>query len=121
MTVRNIKIYCDSSVNCGCYVIEIDGEPEGPMVTVYPEPVTSNVGEYQSILIALAEAVRRGYKEVEMFTDSLLVVQQVSHTITCRATHLIPLRDSLRARLDNTGFSLTWIPRENNPAGLVLE
>jgi len=112
-----VNIYCDSSVYLACYVIE----GEGPVVTEYDRKVTNNEGEYMSVLLAVKEAVRRGLVEVDLFTDSLLVVTQVSHENVCRARNLIPLRDSLRSRLDNTGFTLAWIPREENPAGKVLE
>lgn len=117
MESKRIQIYCDSSVYFSCYVID----DEAPVITAYDDKVTNNEGEYKSVLLALSEAQRRGYKEVDLFTDSLLVVTQVSHEAVCRAKNLIPLRDSLRARLDNLGYTLAWVPREENPAGKVLE
>lgn len=112
-----MKLFCDSSVKEACYV------PEGqePVLTLYPEPVTVNVGEYKSVLVALEWANGQRLEEVEILTDSLLVVNQVNGSWKCKKGHLLPYREKVRRLLEETGYTLNWISREENLAGKVLE
>ena len=111
-----MKIYCDSSTREACYVVE----GPRPVVIPYSERVTVNVGEYRAVILALEEAKRLKLEQVEIYTDSLLVVNQVSGNWKCQAEHLIPLRDKVRELLKNGGIELKWIPRERNIAGFCL-
>lgn len=114
------RIYCDSSTREACIVVE----GEDPIVIPYPEPVTVNVGEYKAVIIALEEALNRRLEEVEILTDSLLVVNQVRGLWKCRKKHLRPYCNWVRFLLPCVsirGCELNWIPREENPAGKVLE
>jgi len=41
------------------------------------EDATNNIAEYKAIIEALTEANSRGYAEVNLFSDSLLVISQI--------------------------------------------
>ena len=114
------KIFCDSSTREACYVIE----GQEPVITPYPKPVTVNVGEYRSVILALEKAIHLKLEQVLLLTDSLLVVNQVRGAWKCRKEHLLPLRDRIRELL-LFGFDyeaiVRWVPREENIAGKVLE
>jgi len=113
-----MKIYCDSSLKEACFV------PEGqePHIIPYLEPVTVNVGEYKAVILALEWAKERKVGEVEILADSQLVVRQVTGNWKCKKAHLLPYRDKvIRFLRDFGSLTFTWIPREENLAGKVLE
>lgn len=124
-----MRIYCDSSTKEACIVVE----GQDPVIIPYPEPVTVNVGEYRVVILALtamlvSEEVRDlEVEELEVLTDSLLVVNQVNGKWMCKKEHLLSLRDrvwDLLLLANSFPFSkctLSWIPREENLAGKVLE
>jgi len=118
-----MRIYCDSSTKVACIV----AEGQEPKIFAYPEPVTVNVGEYKAVILALEEARNRRLEEVEILTDSMLVVNQVNMKWRCKKEHLLPFRGrvwSLLLLANSFPFSkctLSWIPREENLAGKVLE
>lgn len=111
-----MKIYCDSSTREACIVIE----GQDPIVLPYPEPVTTNQGEYNAVILALIEALNRNFESVMILTDSLLVVKQVNGDWRCRKPHLLPLRDRVRGLLGTARGTIGWIKREDNLAGRVL-
>ena len=111
-----MKIYCDSSTKEACLVVE----GQKPLRFSYKNPVTNNVGEYQAIILALRIIHNQKLKQVELLTDSQLVVEQVNGSWQCRQPHLLPLRDKVRELLAQENATLAWIPRGQNLAGMVL-
>ena len=116
-----MRIYCDSSTKEACLVIE--GQP--PIITPYPAPVTNNVGEYQAVILALEEAKQQEVNQVDILTDSQLVVEQIGGHWACRQEHLKVLRKRVWELVRNLDFNgvvcnINWIPREENLAGKVL-
>ena len=117
------RVFCDSSTRKACIVIE----GQEPIFIVYPSPVTNNVGEYKAVLLAL-QCVLRALPSLPatIYTDSLLVVNQVSGVWACRKPHLLPFKrkvNELMQKIMNGGrnIRLEWIPREENLAGIELE
>lgn len=76
---------------------------------------TNNVAEYRALLMALERAVEIGADEVEIFSDSRLLVEQVNGNYRVKAEHLKPLVSQavLRAR-GFRRFALVHVPREKN-------
>jgi len=76
---------------------------------------TNNVAEYRALLLALARAEEVGAQEVEIFSDSRLLVEQVNGNFKVKAEHLRPLVHEaiLRAKRFRR-FRLTHVPREKN-------
>ena len=112
-----MKIFCDSSTKEACYVIE----GQKTVIIPYPRPVTVNVGEYKAVQFALWDAMnRKRIKPIEVYTDSLLVVNQVNGSYKCRKPHLLPLLTKTKELLEEAQAILMWIPREENIAGRVL-
>ncbi len=56
---------------------------------------TNNVAEYKGIIFALEEAVRCGYSEVLLVSDSQLVISQINGTYKVKASHLKPLYEKV--------------------------
>jgi len=111
-----MKIYCDGAEDCYCYVFEGDD----PVVESH-SGISHNVGEYIAVIEALKEAVNRKLKAVEVYTDSLLVVEQVNCRWKVKQAHLLPYRDEARDGLIKLEGKLTWVGRDDNIAGRVLQ
>ena len=76
---------------------------------------TNNQAEYKAIIAALETVSRLGITEVDMRSDSELVVRQINGRYRVKNAGLIPLYmkvKQLQSRM--TGFTITHIPREEN-------
>jgi ribonuclease HI len=115
-----MKIYCDSSLKEVCLVVVLDDGSRQIYREAYRHAVTNNVGEYRAVIWALTKAKICRWKDVEILTDSQLVVEQVNGAWMCRKAHLKPLLQQVRELLGQTVATLRWVPREENLAGQVL-
>ena len=94
-------------------------EPEhGRPALEFYEPLgatTNNVAEYRALLLALERAEEAGADDVDIRSDSRLLVEQLRGNFKIRAEHLKPLLAEavLRAKRFRK-FAITHIPRENN-------
>jgi ribonuclease HI len=76
---------------------------------------TNNQAEYRAIIAALEKAIRLGARQVEVNSDSELVVKQINGKYRVKKTTLKPLYqevNKLQSRLE--GFTITHIPRWQN-------
>jgi ribonuclease HI len=76
---------------------------------------TNNVAEYMGLILGLKRAKAMGIKELDVYSDSELLVRQLAGEYQVKADHLRPLHDEARALLQ--GFSsiqVRHIPREEN-------
>jgi len=118
-----MRIYCDSSHTEACFVVE----GQEPVIVSYLEVVTNNVGEYKAVILVLEYAKVCELEDIEVFTDSEFVVNQVrgydKHGQIWKRCkpHLLPYRDKTRQLVRLLNAKLDWIPREENLAGKVLE
>ena len=95
----------------------VEPERNRPALEFY-EPLgstTNNVAEYRALLLALERAEEAGADEVEIRSDSRLLVEQMHGTFKMRAEHLKPLlaESVLRAKKFRS-FAISHIPREQN-------
>lgn len=76
---------------------------------------TNNQAEYKAIIAALEEAIRLGARQVELNSDSELVVKQLNGRYRVKKAELKPLYQEvkqLQNRLES--FTLTYVPRQQN-------
>ncbi len=76
---------------------------------------TNNVAEYMGLILGLRRAKAMGIKELDIFSDSELLVKQLNGDYAVKADHLRPLHDEAKTLLK--GFShapVRHIPREEN-------
>jgi ribonuclease HI len=95
----------------------VEPERDHPALEFY-EPLgqaTNNVAEYRALLLALERAEEAGADDVEIRSDSRLLVEQLRGNFKIRADHLKPLlaESILRAKRFRS-FSIIHIPREIN-------
>ncbi len=93
-------------------------DEQGRLITSISQPIgqaTNNQAEYRAIIAALENAIRLGANQVEMRSDSELVVRQINGRYRVKKASLKPLHQKvkqLQSQLE--GFTITHIPRQQN-------
>jgi len=78
---------------------------------------TNNVAEYTGLILGLKRAKAMGIKELDVFSDSELVVKQLHGDYSVKAEHLKALHDEAKALLGAfPDVHVAHIPREENEA-----
>ena len=91
----------DFAQDCGCL-----GSGSG---------MTNNLAEYEAVIRTLTWAAQQDHQgPTVLFSDSQLVVQQISGVWGCYAPHLNPMRDRAAALVQTLSATLRWIPRSDN-------
>jgi len=76
---------------------------------------TNNLAEYAALIAALQEAIKAGASQVEVRSDSELIVRQINGRYRVKNAALVPLHNKVRelqGQLES--FSISHIPREQN-------
>jgi len=82
---------------------------------VYLGVTTNNQAEYTALKLGLEEALKLGVHEIDIYMDSLLVVNQMKGIFKIRNRDLWPIHDAIRnleAKFKKVSF--THVPRELN-------
>jgi ribonuclease HI len=82
---------------------------------VYLGVTTNNQAEYTSLKLALEECHRMGVREVQVYMDSLLVVNQMKGIFKVKNRDLWPIHNAIKklsSKFDEISFS--HVPREFN-------
>jgi len=97
--------------------VYVEAEGDRPAEELF-EPLgrtTNNVAEYRALLLALTRAQERRASEVELFSDSRLLVEQVNGRFRVKAAHLKPLvAEAVRRAKGFRRFSIQHVRREGN-------
>jgi ribonuclease HI len=116
-----MKYYTDGSSTIGIKsahcVVDEKGRTIEYLELKAPNDKTNNEEEYRGVIAAL-KYCKEGD---EIFTDSMLVVNQVNGGWKCNKPHLVALRNETQDWLIKTKAILRWIPREENLAGKIFE
>ncbi len=121
MAVKKVVIHTDgvSKGNPGVAAIGATIKDEqGKLITSISRRIgwaTNNQAEYIAIIAALEEAVRLGAGQVELNSDSELVVRQINGRYRVKKDTLRPLYENvmqLKSRLES--FNIKHVPRERN-------
>ena len=92
--------------------------PTGETVLEINESIgraTNNFAEYTALIRALEEALRLGASAVDCFSDSELVVRQMTGKYRVKSESLLPLWQEARALCQQFGhFSIRHVPRTEN-------
>ncbi len=119
--VKRTRLYTDGAARgnpgpagAGAVIISPDGHIVAKIGKFLGES-TNNVAEYMGLILGLRRAKAMGIKELDVFSDSELLVRQLAGDYAVKAEHLRPLHDEARSLLK--GFStiqVRHIPREEN-------
>jgi ribonuclease HI len=113
--------YCDGSGNSprgsSCAAVVCDAE-SGEMLAEKAKQIwicSNNIAEYMGVLLALQLAKELHADEVEVRSDSQVVVNQVTGEWEPKDKKFLPLRKKIWDLASSfTSVSLRWIPREKN-------
>jgi ribonuclease HI len=76
---------------------------------------TNNVAEYMGLILGLRRAKAMGIKELDVFSDSELLVKQLAGDYAVKAEHLRPLHEEAKSLLGAfSTIQVRHIPREEN-------
>ncbi len=76
---------------------------------------TNNFAEYSGLLAALEYAIQHGYKALQVFSDSELLVKQLKGIYKVRNEGLLPLYQRAKAMIRQLDFfKITHVRREQN-------
>jgi ribonuclease HI len=76
---------------------------------------TNNVAEYRALLMALRRAQELDAQDVQILSDSKLLVEQINGNYRVKAEHLKPLvSEALRRAKGFRRFSIVHVRREQN-------
>lgn len=74
----------------------------------------NNVAEYVALLEALQSALARKARALHVYSDSQVVVRQMTGEYACRSPRLYSLHWTCRKLARSLRFSIAHIPREDN-------
>jgi ribonuclease HI len=98
----------------GVLILGADGEVVERLHRFIGE-ATNNVAEYQALLLALERALEHGYTDLEVRSDSELLVRQIQGRYQVKNPGLRPLYAAARERLAAfRHFHIRHVPREEN-------
>ena len=82
---------------------------------VYLGVTTNNQAEYTALKLALEEALKLGAREVDVYMDSLLVINQMRGIFKIRNRDLWPIHDAIKGLAAQfKKITFTHVPRELN-------
>ncbi len=98
----------------GAVIISPDGHIQA-RVGKFLGDSTNNVAEYMGLILGLRRAKAMGIKELEVLSDSELLVKQLQGEYAVKAEHLLPLHQEAQALLKAFSWiQVRHIPREEN-------
>lgn len=121
----NMKIFFDGGAKpnpgqCECGVIIA-----GPPIERFKNDIgygTNNIAEWTALLWALGIALERGYKEIDIYGDSKLVVSQANGVWKIKQENFIPFKTECdRLRKLFVRADIHHLLRDKNLAGQFLE
>lgn len=120
-TSRNLTLYIDGASRgnpgkaaIGIVIMNDKGHVIGEKGKHIGE-TTNNMAEYQALIDALAEAKRHGGKEIQIYSDSELLVRQINGIYKVRDSKLIELYSEAKKQItDFASFKIDHITRDKN-------
>ena len=95
--------------------VVIDGCDSGPIrIAKWIGHQDNNVAEYVALMEALQCALSLKAKALHVYSDSQVVVRQMSGEYTCRSARLYSLHWTCRKLARALNFSISHVPREEN-------
>ncbi len=119
MTHAILSVYADASVQPAATGLGVAIKDERGKLIAWlnkaTHAMTCNEAEYSALIFAMEQALKYPAREVRIFSDSRLVVEQMLGWIRVHSAHLRPLHRRARelaGRFPSVTF--THVPRERN-------
>ncbi len=81
---------------------------------------TNNIAEYTAVLRALEAAGEMGEREIEIRSDSLLLINQMNGKFKVKMPHLKELKAGIENVKGEMKVKFKWVPREQNTVADLL-
>jgi len=95
--------------------VVISGCADGPVrIAKWIGRQDNNVAEYAALMEALQYAVSRKARTLHVYSDSEVVVRQMTGEYICRSARLYSLHWTCRKLARSLKFSISHVPREDN-------
>jgi ribonuclease HI len=95
--------------------VVISGCSDGPVrIAKWIGNQDNNVAEYAALMEALQFAVSLKAQKLHVYSDSQVVVRQMTGQYSCRSPRLYSLHWTCRKLAQALKFSISHVPRENN-------
>jgi ribonuclease HI len=95
--------------------VVISGCASGPVrIAKWIGHQDNNVAEYAALMEALQYAVSRNAQKLHVYSDSEVVVRQMTGEYICRSARLYSLHWTCRKLARSLAFSISHVPRESN-------
>lgn len=119
--VKRTRLYTDGAARgnpgpagAGAVIVSPDGHIVAKIGKFLGDS-TNNVAEYMGLILGLRRAKAMGIKELDVFSDSELLVKQLAGDYAVKAEHLRPLHDEAKSLLGAfSTIQVRHIPREEN-------
>ena len=93
-------------------------DEQGKVITSISQSIgrtTNNQAEYKAVITALEETIKAGARQVEVRSDSELIVRQINGRYRVKNAALKPLHQKVMELLSHLeSFTFSHIPREQN-------
>lgn len=120
---RHISIYVDGIAEpnpghaCWAWLAKLDGEVVAKDSGYIGPRSTNNVAEYYAAGLALKWlCAQREEFIISFYSDSQLVLNQISGAWACNKADLRKLRDRCRSLIEGLSINFAWISGASNPA-----
>jgi ribonuclease HI len=101
--------------------VRIDGAATGPIrITKWIGRQDSNVAEYVALMEALQCALSLNAQRLHVYSDSQIVVKQMTGEYKCRSSRLYSLNWTCHRLARSLDFSISHLGRENNTEANTL-
>jgi len=115
------RLYCDGAARgnpgpagAGAVIVSPEGHIQARIGKFLGES-TNNVAEYMGLILGLKRARAMGLRELDVLSDSELMVKQLNGDYAVKAEHLKPLHDEAKQLLGTfPGITVRHVPREDN-------
>jgi len=95
--------------------VVISGQADGPVrIAKWIGHQDNNVAEYAALMEALQYAVERKAQKLHVYSDSEVVVRQMTGEYVCRSPRLYSLHWTCRKLARSLAFSISHVRREEN-------
>jgi ribonuclease HI len=115
------KIFTDGSARpnpgkggAGVVIMDENGKVISKLHAYLGPDITNNQAEYLALILALEAAERLGVQEIEVCSDSELLIRQLEGEYRVKDEKLIPLFEKASVLLCGFKSKFTKIPREEN-------
>lgn len=112
-----MRIFTDGSGKTGRYAYVVDEPGKRRVKIFHKDGITSNEAEFLAVIQALKE---NPGGDIEIFSDSELMVNQLNQTYAIKEDRLRKLAEEVWKLCEERNVSFAWVPRGKNKAGKVL-